>query len=426
MDIKIKPSVINGTICPPHSKSILHRVLICAAFSENKTSLEDIVICDDISATIDCLAEFGVCINSKLKDNGKSDIFINPQKNNYRNNVLLNCRGSASALHFLIPVIAATGYSVSFCGFDILGNRIKYNSIKELGEHGCGLLLSKYPFNLKINGKINSGKYHPDCSETSQYASGLILAAPLMRGKTEITIDNNSVSMPYIKMTLEVIKMFASSFTETNNVITIDGGNGYHAPKNLLCERDWSAAAFLFAAGLSSGEVGVLGLGEISLQGDYEIVNILKKAGADFDYHNGIWTAKKSKLKPFEINAANIPDLIPPIAAIAALGEGETVIYNAERLRTKESDRIFSVCNMLTSLGADAKETSDGIIIRGVKNLTGGITDSFGDHRIVMAAAAIAPACLGEVIIKNCEAVNKSYPEFFSDMLKLGLNFEIL
>ena len=152
-----------------------------------------------------------------------------------------------------------------------------------------------------------------------------------------------------------------------------------------------------------------------SRQGDRAILSVLARMGAEFELADGEITVSPSKLHGISIDAADIPDLVPILSAAAAVAEGETLIYNASRLRLKESDRIESVCATLSALGADIRETEDGMIIRGKSKLAGGSVDSFNDHRIAMSAAIASLVSEGAVTVSRFEAINKSFPTFLEN-----------
>jgi 3-phosphoshikimate 1-carboxyvinyltransferase len=159
-----------------------------------------------------------------------------------------------------------------------------------------------------------------------------------------------------------------------------------------------------------------MGLDEASRQGDRAILSILEDMGDRITRDRGI-TIHPSKLHGIEIDASDIPDLVPIIATIAAVAEGETLICHAERLRLKESDRIESVCHTLRTLGADIIPTAEGMIIRGKARLNGGSVDSYNDHRIPMSAAIASLVCQSPVTVSRFEAINKSYPSFADNFL---------
>ena len=213
-------------------------------------------------------------------------------------------------------------------------------------------------------------------------------------------------------MTLDALAQFGVQPELHDNVYTI-APTPYVSPNTAVVEGDWSNAAFWLCAGALSGSVTVTGLKPDSLQGDREIVELLKQFGAKTEESGDSVTVSPGPLTARDIDAAAIPDLVPVLSIVAAAAAGTTRIYNAGRLRIKESDRIKTVLALLTAIGADAEETADGLRIHGGKALTGGVVDSANDHRIAMSAAIAATLC--DVTVLGAEAVSKSYPKFWED-----------
>jgi 3-phosphoshikimate 1-carboxyvinyltransferase len=203
----------------------------------------------------------------------------------------------------------------------------------------------------------------------------------------------------------------------------VNGKKRLESPEKISTEGDWSNAAFALAAGaiVKKAKTSVFGLDCESSQGDRAIIELLVRFGADVRRKADSFTVRQGMLLGCDIDASNVPDLVPILAVIAACAEGETRIYGAERLRLKESDRLSTTTKMLTALGADVTEAQNGLIIKGGKKLVGGTVSSFGDHRIAMSAAIAALVCDCPVTITEAEAVNKSYPAFFDDLAALGV-----
>jgi 3-phosphoshikimate 1-carboxyvinyltransferase len=218
--------------------------------------------------------------------------------------------------------------------------------------------------------------------------------------------------------------MFGIEIESCTPGFRIRGGQRYVSPGEAVAEGDWSNAAFFLCMGALGGRVSVSGLSPDSIQGDKALVDILRRFGAEVGAcpgATGVFSGRRmGGLKGIDIDASQIPDLVPALSVVAAVSEGETRIYGAGRLRFKESDRIESVVGMLSALGADVCTTEDGMIIRGRERLSGGEVCGAGDHRIVMAATAAACVCEGPVVISGAEAINKSYPAFFEDFKSIG------
>jgi 3-phosphoshikimate 1-carboxyvinyltransferase len=242
---------------------------------------------------------------------------------------------------------------------------------------------------------------------SSQFISGLLFALPLLDGDSELRLHGKMESAPYVDLTVAMLDTFGIKIDFDGHTFRIPGNQIYRSPGTVHIEGDWSNAAFWLCAGAIPGNaVTVTGLDMHSKQGDKAVLGILEQFGSD--------------LRGIEIDATDIPDLVPILSVVAAAAKGTTVIRNAARLRIKESDRLAAVTDMLGRLGADIHETDDGLVIHGGKPLTGGEVSSWGDHRIAMSAAIAAVLCTQPVYIRGAEAVDKSYPGFFEERRKLA------
>ena len=409
MDIKITPAPISGSIEGIASKSFAHRALICACLAKGKSEIKINTSSADIEATVECLKNLG----AKIEKNGAvysvTPIGSIPEK------AEINCGESGSTIRFLLPVICALGIKTQISGSGRLPERPLSPLKEELIRMGARISDS---FPLDVSGKISSGEFTMRGDVSSQFVTGLLMALSYLGGG-KINLLPPVQSRPYIDITLEVLRTFGADIKEENNTFYINSSPLTGC--DFAVEADWSNAAFPLCMGAE-----VTGLNPDSTQGDKAIIAVLKNMGAEIFENNGRYRADVSSLHGCKIDASDIPDAVPVIAAIAATAHGETVIYNAERLRIKESDRIQTTAHMIRSLGGEIIETDDGMVINGKPVLSGGETPSFNDHRIAMAAAVAAVKCTGDVIIRNAEAVNKSYPAFFEDYNKLGGNARVL
>ncbi len=409
MDIQITPAPISGSIEGIASKSFAHRALICAALAKGKSKIRINTTSADIEATVACLKNLGAFIEK----NG-TVYTVTPIDTLYKK-AEIDCNESGSTLRFLLPVICALGIKSTVHGSGRLPERPLSPLKEELIRMGADIS-DKFP--LEVSGRISAGEFTMRGDVSSQFVTGLLMALSYLGGG-KINLLPPVESRPYIDMTVQVLKQFGADIKEENNTFYIN--NSPLTGCEFTVEGDWSNAAFPLCMGAE-----VTGLNPDSVQGDKAIISVLKKMGANITENGGNYKADVSALHGSRIDASDIPDAVPVIASIASTAEGETVIYNAQRLRLKESDRIQTVCDMLRSLGADISETHDGMVINGKKFLFGGEVNSFNDHRIAMAAAVAAVKCENAVIIRNAEAVNKSYPEFFNDYNKLGGKARVL
>ncbi len=410
---KVESGSRTGVVKAISSKSHVHRMLICAALANCNTVIRDVTFSKDILATINCLN--GFLADIKIE---KNDVFVSPYEKPHDNSVL-DAFESGSTFRFLVPIACAFNVSSSFIGAERLRERPLSPLYELLIGHGAEMSeKGVFPFNCK--GVISAGEYTISGEVSSQFISGLIFALPLLNGDSVINVTGKIESYPYIKMTLDAVKLFGIDIIEEGNKFFVRGNQKYTSPGEIIAEGDWSNAAFFACMGaVSNNGITITNLNPNSLQGDKEILNILAQMGAYISWNGNSVTVKKNKFDGIKIDAAQIPDLVPVLATISTVAKNKTVIYNAQRLRIKESDRIESVYRMLCNLGAKVNKTEDGFVILGQTNLHSGTVESENDHRIVMSASVGACISDGEVFINGEEAVTKSYPHFFEDLMSL-------
>lgn len=408
MDKVFHQSVVKSEVRAISSKSEAHRYLICAALGDRECEIECTDTNADIDATAACLNALGAEIRRI-----ESGFSVKPIAE-IRKDQSLDCNESGSTLRFLLPLAAALGANCEF----LMRGRLSERPLSPLYEilQGNGITFSPQGSNpLKIKGNFKAGDYKVAANISSQYISGLLFALSVAEGDSSLTLEGRIESEPYIIMTLDALTAFGADiqYDEGAKCFKIKEKGRLRSPEKLIVGGDWSNAAFFLVAGaIGKNPVTVCGLDESSRQGDREILTILRKMGAKTVFEGGKITVFPSHLRGTELDAANIPDLVPILAVAASVAEGETKISGAARLRLKESDRIESVCAMLSALGADVTATEDGMIIRGKMRLSGGAVDSYNDHRIAMSAAVASLVCENAVNIARFEAINKSYPAF--------------
>ncbi len=411
MDIELSLKNMKGSAAAIASKSDAHRLLIAAALSDSPCRLILNSTSADIEATSDCLINAG----ADIKKDG-TDIIVNPIKKNVKEAVF-DCGESGSTIRFLIPVASALGIKSIFTGTGRLPERPQTPILKALSENGV-TVSHDGEFPIKLDGKLSAGVFTLPGNVSSQFVTGLIFALPLIDGDSEIRLIPPVESKPYINMTVATVRKFGIEIEEKGNSYFIKGKQKYISPEEIKVDGDWSNGAFLAVCGALS-DITVNGLFPDSLQGDKAIADIIKKMGADVTQTENSISVKAEKLHGIEVDASDIPDLVPVISALAVFAEGTTTIKNAQRLRIKESDRLKTVTQLIKTAGGDITELPDGLIINGGKKLKDSFTvDSCNDHRIVMAAAVLSFGCV--VTITNAQAINKSYPGFIRDITKLG------
>jgi len=404
----LHPTTAGGSIDAIASKSVAHRLLICAAFADNPTTITCQQVNEDILATARCLQALGARI-----DRRENEFVVVPIQKPTQNAVL-DCGESGSTLRFLLPVVAALGCHADFVMQGRLPQRPLSPLREELERHGITLSTSgSNP--LRCAGKLCAGEYRIAGNVSSQFISGLFFALSLLDEESTLCIDGKLESAPYVDMTLDALSIFGINPRTENGIYHI-GGKSLRSPSVLAVEGDWSNAAFPLCMGAIGKEsVTVCHLNLQSHQGDRAILDILRRFGASVIEGDSSVTVCGGELHGIELDASQIPDLVPVLAVVATSAYGKTVISGAERLRLKESDRLESVCALLSALGGAIQQTKDGLIINGCGKLQGGKADAFGDHRIAMSAAVASLLCQSPVTLTGAESVAKSYPSFWSD-----------
>ncbi|NMB14803.1 MAG: 3-phosphoshikimate 1-carboxyvinyltransferase [Gallicola sp.] len=409
MKVQITADRLEGELEILSSKSDGHRILICASLADKNSIININNTSEDIEATIGCLRALGAGIERK-----ENQLIVTPIRE-VPEDVFINPKESGSTLRFLLPVTAALTKKASFTGEGRLPERPLKDLQNAMEENGTSFSTENLPF--ETNGRLKGKTFTMPGNVSSQYISGILFAAPLMGEEVEIHLTSPLESSAYVDMTMETMKRFGIDVEYFESVFRVKKGS-YKSPGEIDVEGDFSNAAFYLAAGALEGTVVLKGLRKDTLQSDAKILDILEAAGADIVRGEKV-AVQKGKLQAIKVDLKEIPDLLPILAVIASVSEGESVFYNGERLRYKETDRLETTARMIRDLGGKAEETKDGLIIQG-GSLSGGETSSFGDHRIAMAASIAAIKCEKEVIIDRAEAVNKSYPAFYEDYKSLG------
>ena len=411
----ILPGMRFGDVRIPSSKSIVHRLLICAALGQEKMTIRYDGLSRDIRATADCLNALGADIRA-----GEKELRITPiAKQKQTEKAFLLAGESGSTLRFLIPLAGALGRQADFHMEGRLSERPLAPFDQLLREHGMSLRREGQI--LHCEGQLDGGMFRLPGNISSQYFSGLLMALPILSGESRLQTEGEMESAAYVRLTEEVLHMADVRFVRENkSTWTISGCQTPYLPQTVRAEGDWSNAAFfLCAAALSETGIRVSGLNPSSVQGDRQILQILREFGAEIMTDQDCISVRQGTRCPLSIDAMAIPDLVPVLAILSCGAEGTSRITGASRLRWKESDRLKATTALIHSLGGEAEELPDGIIVHGNGRLSGGKIDAFNDHRIAMSAAVAAVLCSEPVIVPKAECVEKSYPAFWRDFEKL-------
>lgn len=387
MNLTITPTTLKGAITPPPSKSYSHRALIAACLGGEGSVLTNLADSKDITATRRCL--------DALANSGDQL-------------PLLDCGESGSTLRFLIPVALALRGGARFTGQGRLMERPQKPYFDIFEKKGISYCLQDGI--LTVEGKLTTGEYRLPGDVSSQFVTGLLYALPLLeKGSSQIILTSALESRAYVDMTVEVMAHFGVHVSETSTGWEIPAGQHY-IPNAHHVEADWSQAGFFYAALGLGNQLDIQGMNMNSTQGDMCIVPYYEALCQEGDV---------------ELDVSQCPDLVPPLAVHAAVRSGTTRITNAARLRIKESDRLATVTQTLNALGAQIEEYPDSLTIHGVDSLAGGVSvDCCNDHRIAMMAAVAATRCSAPITLLGAQCVDKSYPTFWADYVRLGGQIE--
>ena len=409
MNITVTPSVLAGSITAPPSKSLTLRALAAAFLSKEETVIRNPSGCDDVRNACASLEILGTDIIEK-----KDHLVILPRS---PKGGIISCGESALWLRMMAPILSLFPEAFTLTAKGSLQKRPVEMMVKPLEELGVRVIASSVP-PVTVKGPLRPGSATIDGRQTSQFISGLLFALPLLPGPSVLNITSLT-SRPYIQMTIKFLAEYGI-FIEMDKSDTVYIHGSQHFSKiNYTVKGDWSGGASFLIAGALHGPVTVSGLDSDSFQGDKAVLSVLRSAGACINEgKNGI-TVSRGSLKAFDYDATHTPDLIPPLAALAAFCHGTSRIRGVARITQKESNRAEALSALLSGLGIPVHLSKDFIAVTG-HPARGGTVASFRDHRIAMTAAIIASGAGGDVTIEEADSVDKSYPSFFEDFKRLG------
>lgn len=408
MDVQIIPRRLRGAVTPPGSKSMAHRLLIAGGLASGESVVENVALSEDMEATLRCLAALGcsyeMASSGVIRLRGCGGRRVTGKRPRF------DCGESGSTLRFFLPIALALAGGGVFTGGGRLMERPQQPYWDLFDQRDISHRLTDGV--LTVRGRLTPGLYRLPGNVSSQFFTGLLLALPLLSGPSGIVPATAVESQDYLRLTLSALSMAGVSVTPVGEAGFTVANGSYHT----FCRRvesDWSQAAFWYAAAFLGCDVTTRGLLPDSLQGDRVVAEL---------------AGRLSRPGDAAIDISGCPDLLPPLAVMAAARRGVTTFTHAARLRLKESDRLASISALLRAFGVWVEEAPDSLTVTGTGggSFAPGDVDGAGDHRIVMAAAVAAANCSGPVIIRGAEAVNKSYPSFWDDFTELGGEFHVL
>jgi 3-phosphoshikimate 1-carboxyvinyltransferase len=459
MKVTIKPSQLKGIVQAPASKSSMQRACAAALITKGTTIINNPGHSNDDKAALDIIQKLGAEIEVKsemlkVKSEGFPFATHRLPAGQAGSPLAIDCGESGLSIRMFTPIAALSDKGITINGSGSLLTRPMDFFDKILPKLNVKIKSQNGKLPLVIQGPLQPKDIEIDGSLSSQFLTGLLFAyaaspnpsgggASEKSSKTEITIRvRNLKSKPYIDLTLDVMKQFGLRVPENRNYEEFifyndsskiptsigrqrlaDGAVGSGGAYTV--EGDWSGGAFLLVAGAIAGPIMVRGLDLTSTQADKAIIDALMLANAGIAMEAKGIRVGPSEMRGFVFDATDCPDLFPPLVALAAYCKGRTTIYGVSRLAHKESNRALTLQDEFDKMGVLIKLERDEMIIQGKGVVKGADVHSQHDHRIAMACAVAGLKADSEMIIEEAQAVEKSYPDFYEDLKKLGADVSL-
>ncbi|MCU4741928.1 3-phosphoshikimate 1-carboxyvinyltransferase [Halobacteria archaeon AArc-m2/3/4] len=428
MDVTISPSRVSGGAQAPPSKSYTHRAILAAGYADGAL-VYDALWSADTRATAGAVTAFGGDVNRDVDDGhltvdgfgGRPEVPAD----------VIDCDNSGTTMRLVTATSALVDGTTVLTGDASLRSRPQgplLEAIRDLGGEAKSTR-GNGQAPLVVTGPVSGGSVSIPGDVSSQYISALLMAGAVTDEGIELELETQLKSAPYVDVTIEVLADFGVDAEHTEEGFAVAGGQSYdptdgeyHVP------GDFSSISYLLAAGAVAGDETVRVEGAYpSAQGDSAIVDILERMGAEIDWHqeDGVIEISRSDLEGIEVSVEDTPDLLPTIATLGAVADGDTHITNAEHVRFKETDRVSAMADELGRMGVETTEERESLTIHGDdSHLSGAAVDGRGDHRIVMSLAIAALVADGETTIAGSEHVDVSFPGFFEMIGELGVDLE--
>lgn len=379
---------------------------------------------NDDRAALDVIQKLGADI--RFEENGDLVISSNGVK---PVNKEINCGESGLGIRMFTPIVALSPEQLTINGTGSLVTRPMHFFDEILPQLGVSIQSNEGKLPLQIQGPLKPAPIEVDGSLSSQFLTGLLMAFAASEANDVTITVKDLKSKPYIDLTLKVLEDFGWKLSHTNyEQFTFHGSvaRSISGALTYQVEGDWSGAAFLLVSGAIAGGITVTGLDVFSTQADKAILRALIDCGCSLSVQEKQIEVSPLPLKAFHFNATDCPDLFPPLVALAAYCEGTTVIEGVSRLSHKESDRGLTLQEEFAKLGIEIVLQDDLMLVKGGTGVQGAAVHSRHDHRIAMACAVAALKANGAVTIEEAEAINKSYPDFYSHLQQLGADATII
>ncbi len=418
MRVSIYKSKVKGKVTAPSSKSYTIRGLMCAALARGESEIIYPLNSDDTEAALSVLSKVGVHVHHK------EDSWEVTGGNFHEPDTELSCGESAATLRFMTAICSLIPGKCRLVSGPSLAKRPVKPLVQALRQLGVNCSCQgELPPVLVEGGRLKGGATELPGDISSQFVSALLFISPFAEEGMIIRLTTSLESRPYVLMTLDCLERFGITVGFSEELDEFEVLKQTYEPAKYEVEGDWSSASYLLALGAACGEVEVENLNPESLQGDKMIINFLRDMGAMVEVNKNSVTVRRSRLNGIRADLSDCIDLLPTMAALAAVAEGVSEFVGIERARLKESNRVAALREGLERMGIKLGEERNRLTIAGSRP-KGSVIDAKDDHRIAMAFSILGSVA-GGTIINNAECVSKTFPEFWDKLKSIGGEVEI-
>jgi 3-phosphoshikimate 1-carboxyvinyltransferase len=386
--------------------------------ADGESVLHGVLEADDTAAILECVAALGAKVSRDAHG-------LHVQGGTLRaTSAGLQCRESAATLRFLMGLAATIPGATTFHCAASLARRPVMPLVEAVRQVGAACDVDTAAGVVTVVGiPGGNGRVRLRGDVSSQFVSALLLSGTRYDEGLEIELDTPLVSERYVMMTMECMRAFGADVRAGADARSFSVLPGGYTPQRYVVEGDWSGAAALLALGALVGDVAVVGLNLSSLQADTAIVALLRDMNVNLTESSQGLRVQRSRLKAVRADLSGAIDLLPVAVALGAAADGVTTLTGVARARDKESDRVAAMAEGLERMGVAVEVGDNHLSVHG-GGAGGAVVSSAGDHRIAMAFGALG-AAVGDVVVEGAECVNKTYPEFWAELQRLGVEVQL-
>ncbi len=413
MRASIYKNELRGRVRAPSSKSYTIRGLMCAALAKGESEIIHPLTSDDTEAAINVLGKIGIRIHQE------GDLWRVIGGNFHQPDTDLFCGESATTLRFMTAICSLVSGKCRLTSASSLSKRPIKSLLQALRQLGVDCAYRDEDSSVVVEGgRLKGGAVELPGDISSQFVSALLFISPFAEEGMIIRLNTPLESKPYVLMTLECLQRFGVKVEASEDLREFEVLKQTYKPAKYRVEGDWSSVSYLLALGAVCGEIEVENLNSKSLQGDKLVLNFLRDMGARIEVNESSVVVRKSRLNAIRADLSDCIDLLPTMAVLAAVADGESEFIGIDRARLKESNRVSAVRGGLEKMGIKVREERNKLTVTGSMP-KGSVIDAKGDHRIAMAFSILGSA-VGETIIDGAECVSKTFPEFWDILKSIG------